>query len=167
MAFCACPACLHTPGNLYTCMTCTPLISIDAKGINQDFRFEIEKICTHLRGGSDTTEQRLCLRVCLFVHDAINLSSIQKDKKVENNSITSFLCLQVWVWASLERRSLRFCVPVGQRKSSYKQETVRTVDVTAAGEVEVHPTSNTHSYSSKPFTKFRTQFLTVKSEFQL
>lgn len=73
MALCARTACINTPGNLYTCMNCTPLISVDAKGINLDFRFEI-KICTHLRGGSDITEQRLCVRICPLVHYALKSS---------------------------------------------------------------------------------------------
>lgn len=72
MALCACTACTYTPGNLYTCMTCTPLISVDTMGINQDFRFEMKKICTHLRGGSDITEPRLRVHICLFVHYALN-----------------------------------------------------------------------------------------------
>lgn len=136
MALCARTACINTPGNLYTCMTCTPLISVDAKGINLDFRFEI-KICTHLRGGSDITEQRLCVRICPLVHYALNylyfyhssclsppLPSIsqlflQKDKKVEKNTTlphsSAFGFEYELIWRG---RSLRFCVPVVQRKSS-------------------------------------------------
>lgn len=49
-------------------MSCAPLISVEAKGINQDFRYEIKKICTHLRVGSDITEQRLCAHIWGFVH---------------------------------------------------------------------------------------------------
>lgn len=172
---CARTACPHTPGNLYTRMTCTPLISIDAEGINQDFRCEIGKICAaHLRGGSGATEQPLCAHVCPFVHSAINhLCFFHSSFPPSLNYV--FRKTRRWRKAALPHSSAFMslgggrggekCAVLCSRPSeevlAYKQETVRTVDVTAPGEVEVHPTSNTQSYSSKPFTEFttRTQFL--------
>lgn len=136
MAVCACTACAYTPGNLYTCMTCTPLISVDTMGINQDFRFEMKKICTHLRGGSDITEPRLRVHICLFVHYALNhlyffhfsfllppLPSIidlflKKTRRWRNTTLPhspAFAFEYELIWRG---RSLRFCVPVVQRKSS-------------------------------------------------
>lgn len=170
----------NTPAKLHICMTCTPLISEDAKGINQDFRFEMKKICTHLRGGSDIAEQRLCVHVWFFcalrvksslplpLQLSIATTSLQhrtiaskRHQGGEEHKITSLMWRWIWVWTYKERE--KSAVPssrCSEEVLTYKQETVRTVDVTAPGEVEVHPTSNTRPYSSKLFQEFRlrTQF---------
>lgn len=179
---CACTACMHTPSNLYTYMSCAPLISIEMKGINQDFRYEIRKICTHLRVGSDITEQlwatvQSYLGFCAYALNHIRFYHysflsppppsvtelvLQKNEKVDkdtallHSSASGFV-----VWTYLEReQSAVVCSRCSEEVLAYKQETVRTVDVTASREVEVHPTSSPLPYSSKEYTecKLRMQF---------
>lgn len=137
MSLCACTACMHTPGNPYTCMSCNPLISVEAKGINQDFRYEIRFAHTCTRVGSEVTEQQRCAHIWGFEHvrEVISVSaaatfschhlalhhwtiSSQRTRRWRKTQ-HYFIHLPLDLWYELIwRGSLQLCVPVAQRKSS-------------------------------------------------
>lgn len=150
----------------YTCMSCNPLISDEAKGINQDFRYEIRFAHTCTRVGSDVTEQQLCVHTWVFHHLASTTGPfLHKDKKLEKNTALLHSSASGFVvWTYMEReKSAVVCSRCSEEVLAYKQETVRTVDVTASGEVEVHPTSNPQSQNNIQNVNSGHNFQTVKS----